>query len=222
MNDKHGGGNVPSTVACPRCGEVGEVHWLKDAALRYTVLSLSEDAVSIDDSTLLIVRYDDARLVCEHCGEEIESASREVESVAPGFRFDADALHRGFAASRKRPEAPLAALPGGDLESFGEFARWVVAAAQHDWSAVVGPEGSTLQLQPLFPHGDQLLPMITWEDHPDLRLAGPTVNRDALVSASDRGLATACAETAAILCGSAVDAANEVLKHPQAVAHFSE
>jgi len=222
MNDKHSAGDVPSTVACPHCGEVGEVHWLKDAALRYKALSLSEEAVTIDDSTLLIIRYDDGRLICEHCGEEIEREGREVESVIPAFRLDVDALQQGFAADRKRPQAPLAVLPGGDLESFGEFARWVVAAAQNDWSAVVGPEGVTLQLQPLFPHGAQLLPMVTWKDQPDLHLAGPTASRDALVSAIDRGLATACADAAAILCGFAVDAANEILGHPQAVAHFSE
>jgi hypothetical protein len=222
MIDNASEGNGPSLIACPHCKVVGEVHWLKEAALRYKALGLSEDAVSIDGSTLLIIRYDDNRLICEHCGREIEIEGREVETVTPGFQLDADAVQRGFAADRNRTEVPLAVLAGGGLESFGEFARSVVAAAQHDWLAISGPEGATVQLQPLFPNGEQLLPMVTWKDQPALHLAGPTGSRDALVSAIDRGLATACADTAAILCGFAVDAANEILGHPQAVAHFFE
>src|SRR5215218_3119902 len=130
---------------CPHCGVAGEVHWFKDAAVRYRALSRSDDAISIDGSTLLVIRYDDNKLVCERCGEEIEIEGRDIRIVPPVFHLDPDALERGFAADRKPVEAPMSLLPGGDLESFGEFSESVIAAAQHSWSAIRGPEGAALR-----------------------------------------------------------------------------
>lgn len=221
MNDNPAGGDLPAPFSCPHCGVAGEVHWFKDAYIRYRALDSLGDAVPVDGSTALVIRYDDNKLVCESCGREIDLEDRDVEIVHPVFRLDPDALEHGFAADRKSTEAPLSLLPGGDLESFGEFTEAVIGHAQHRWSAIHCPEGVSVRLQPLFPRGEQLLPLLIWNDRPDLVLAGPPVTRDVLSSRLGRGLATASVESAVILCGFAVDAANEILRHPEAAVAFA-
>lgn len=213
---------VPGPFSCPHCGVAGEVHWYKDAYVRYQALNPSGDTVPVDGATLTVIRYDDNELVCGGCDRRIEFEGRDVQIVPPTFRLDREALERGFAATRGSGEAPLSLLPGGDLESFGEFAEGVARAAVHDWQAIRGPEFASVRLQPLFPQGEQLLPIVVWGERTDLVLAGPAVSRDVLVSRHGRGLATACVDTAAVVCGFAVDAANEILGHSEAVVEFTD
>jgi hypothetical protein len=209
-------------MICPHCGaEV--VHYYKDAHVRYHALEPTGDSVPLDGSTALVIGYEKGdELTCERCKKTIELEGRDIRIVVPRFRLERDALQRGFDAEYGAGrDFPLAALPGGDLESFGEFAEQVVSKAMHEWDAISSPVDCAVRLLALFPFADRLLPVIQVRDR-DWQLAGAPVSRDDLVARAGVGLARGCAQTAAVLSGFAVDAANEVLVADEAVVEFAD
>jgi hypothetical protein len=181
---------------------------------------MTENAVTVDASTVTVIRYETNDIVCGKCGKYIDPRGREVELIVPEFNFDRAALQRGFDETFGSGRAePLAALPGGDLQSFGEFSERIVHAA-HDWGAIGAPLPCSVRLIPLFPFGDRLLPLLQIGEQ-KRSLAGPPISRDELVKRAEVGLATDSLETADVLCGFAVGAANELLGNPEALVEFT-
>jgi hypothetical protein len=182
---------------------------------------MTKKAVTVDASTVMVIQYETNNIVCDECGKYIDPRGREVEVLVPEFHFDRAALQRGFDETFGSGRAePLAALPGGDLQSFGEFSERVVALAANDWSAIASPEPCSVRLISLFPFGDRLLPILQIGERRE-SLAGAPISRDELVKRADIGLATDSLETADVLCGFAVDAANELLRNPEALVEFT-
>lgn len=212
----------PRAMICPHCG-AEDVRYYKDAHVRYDALEPTEDSVPLDASTALVIGYEKGdELTCERCKRTIDLEGREVHTVPPRFRLDREALQRGFDAEyRAGRDFPLAMLPGGDHASFGEFAERVVSKAMHEWDAISAPAACSVRLLPLFPFAVRLLPLVQVRAHA-WQLAGTPVSRDDLVKHAGIGLATGCAQTAVVLTGFAVDAANAILAANEAVVEFAD
>lgn len=212
----------PGAMTCPHCGAEA-VRYYKDAHVRYDALEPTEDSIPLDASTALMIGYEKGdELNCERCKRTIDLEGREVHTLAPRFHFDREALQRGFDAEYRASRGfPLAMLPGGDLASFGEFAERVVSKAMHEWDAISAPAACSVRLLPLFPFADRLLPLVQVRERA-WQLAGAPVSRDDLVKRAGIGLATGCAQTAVVLTGFAVDAANEILAANKAVVEFAD
>ncbi|MGN6274656.1 MAG: hypothetical protein ACTHNP_01850 [Solirubrobacterales bacterium] len=222
MDDSAGGADSPPVFACPHCG-AEEVRWYQDACVRYDVLSEEDGRVLVDAATLAVIRYEKGEFACGRCQRRVHLEDSDLIFKWPTFELDREALDRGFVASRgDRSAARLSLLPGGVFESFGEFAGWVVSAARHDWEAINGPSSISVRLQPLFPYGEMILPIVTIGEVDPVALSGKAVSRKDLAESHSHGLMVGDVTAAAVLCGFAVDAANEVLERPEAVAEFTE
>lgn len=219
MDDSAGAAASPSAFACPHCG-AEEVRWHQDACVRYDVLSVEDGMVLVDAATLTVIRYEKGEFACGNCQRRVHLDESGLRFKRPTFELNREALDRGFAAScGDRSAARLSLLPGGVFESFGEFAEWVVSAARYDWKAITGPGSTSVRLQPLFPYGEQILPIVTVGE---AESAGKAVSRKDLGEGHGHGLMVGDLTAAAVLCGFAVDAANEVLERPEVVAEITE
>jgi hypothetical protein len=222
MNRSVGGASSPSVYACPHCG-AEEVRWYQDACVRYDVLSVEDGTVLVDAATLTVIRYEKGEFACGNCQRRVHLDDGNLQFERPTFELDREALDRGFLASRgDRSAARLSLLPGGVFESFGEFAEAVVSAARYDWGAIRGPSSISVRLQPLFPYGEQILPLVNVGEADSAGFAGKAVPRKALGESHDHGLMVGDLTAAAVLCGFAVDAANEVLERPEVVAELTD
>lgn len=222
MDDSAGRGTSPSVFACPHCG-AEEVRWYQDACVRYDVLSVEGGAVLVDAGTLTVIRYEKGEFACGNCQRRVHLDDGNLRFKRPTFEFDREALDRGFLASRgDRSSARLSLLPGGVFESFGEFAETVVSAASTDWGAISGPNSVSVRLQPLFPYGELILPIVTVGGTELVTFAGKAISRKDLGESHSHALMVGDVTAAAVLCGFAVDAANEVLERPEAFTELTE
>lgn len=220
MDDSVGGASPPSAFACPHCG-AEEVRWYQDACVRYDLLNLEDRAVLLDAGTLTVIRYEKGEFACGNCQRRVHLDEDNIRIKTPTLQLDQEALERGFAGSRgDRSDARLSLLPGGVFESFGEFAEAIVAAARHDWGAISGPESVSVRLHPLFPYGEKILPIVIVGRAESLTFAGEAVSRKDLAESHGHGLMVGDVTAAAVLCGFAVDAANEVLERPEVLAEL--
>lgn len=174
-------------MICPHC-EAEAVRYYKDSHVRYDALEPTEDSVPLAGSTALVIGYEKGdELTCERCEKTIDLEGRDIQIVAPRFDLDLDALQRGFEAEYGvGRDFPLAALPGGDLESFGEFAERVVFKAMHEWDAISAPVACSVRLLALFPFADRLLPAVQVRDRA-WQLTGAPASRDDLVTRAGVG-----------------------------------
>ncbi len=209
-------------MTCPYCGATDVNHY-RDAYVRHRVLEQKDDTLILDAGDRTVLQYEKGtEVVCDECGKHLDLGRNEVEFAFPSFGLDPEALRRGFEDAYGVDRAdPLAALPGGEIESFGEFAQGVVACALHDWGAISAPRVVTVRLVPLFPFGEQLCPIMHVDGRED-ELAGTTISRTELENLCGIGLATRSLESAIVLCGCAVDAANELLRQPATLVEFEE
>jgi Zn finger protein HypA/HybF involved in hydrogenase expression len=222
MDDSAGGAASPSAFACPHCG-AEEVRWYQDACVRYDVLNVEDGLVLVDGATLTVIRYEKGEFACGNCQRRVHLDESDLQFKRPTLELNREALDRGFVASRgDRSAARLSLLPGGVFESFGEFAEGVVSAARYDWGAITGPGSTSVRLQPLFPYGEQILPIVTVGEAESASFAGKAVSRKDLGESHGHGLMVGDLTAAAVLCGFAVDAANEVLERPEVVAEITE
>jgi hypothetical protein len=213
MSKPHEAGEAPA-VTCPHCGGP-DVHHYKDARLRRRVVKLRDDFVVLDGSVPTVFQRETAELACDECGRRIEPFGAQALAVDSAvFAFDGDLLLRNFVAARGKDHSqPLAKLPGGDVKSFGEFCSEVVALALGEWEAIIAPRGCGLRLLPLFPFGEELLPLVKVPGS-EVELAGRPISRVEVENATEVGLAVETVDAAGAICLFAMDAANEILSEP--------
>jgi hypothetical protein len=209
-------------MSCPHCGADCVNHY-RDAYVRHRVFARRGETLVLDGSDRTVLQYEKGtEVVCDECGRHLDFGRNEVEFVFPCFGLDPDALRRGFEDAYGTDQAdPLAALPGGEIESFGEFAEGVVSRALHEWGAISAPAAASVRLVPLFPFGERLCPMVHVIEREE-ELAGVAISRTELENLCGIGLAARSLESAIVLCGCAVDAANEILRRPTTLVEFEE
>jgi hypothetical protein len=206
---------------CPSCGG-GQLTYLTGAEVRRRVASIGDDEIRIDAFTPAVAEIGGGRVVCDDCAEVIELDGRGVERMAPTLAYSDEALARGFASVYGEGSAAgLAKLPGGDIESLGEFVEEVVRRAVFDWSAIIPPVDCSIRLVALFPYADIMLPLVTVAGRRD-GIAGRPMRRGEMENALGIGLGTRSIQTARAVCAFAVESANEVLEIPMPSMEFGE
>lgn len=204
---------------CPHCGFQTLYHY-RDAFVRHDVHEIRSDCIVLEGASRTVLQYDDEDVRCSNCEERVDMAVVGTEFTCPRLTLDPDAVRAGFASTYGTGDpSPLAALPGGDGESFGEFAEAVVPLAAAEWEGVTGPEWISVRLMPVFPYGQRLCPLLQVAGREEA-IAAPTIDRSDLELSDEVRLGERSATTAVVLCGCAVDAANEVLSKPSLFAEF--
>jgi DNA-directed RNA polymerase subunit RPC12/RpoP len=204
---------------CPHCGSQTLYHY-RDAFVRHDVHEIRSDRIVLEGASRTVLQYDDEDVRCPNCDKRIDVPAVRTEFTSPRLKLDPEAVRAGFASTYGAGDpSPLAALPGGGGESFGEFAEAVVLIAAAEWKGITGPEWISVRLMPVFPYGQRLCPLLQVAGREEM-IAAPTIDRSDLELSDEVRLGQRSATTALVLCGCAVDAANESLSKPSLFAEF--